>query len=119
MTINPGEIFKKALRDERKVLRPHFFPAAEAGPTQLVTEESYLRLRLARMFLKHQRVLFQTKYPVVNALMRFSGLEGPVEVNFVARPELAGDNKQGEEPVLSSVEPARSAADLLQTNWIN
>ena len=95
MTINLGEIFKKALRDERKVLRPHFFPAAGAGQPQLVTEESYLRLRLARMFLKDRRVLFQTKYPVVNALMRFSGLEGPVEVNIVARPELAGDDNKG------------------------
>jgi len=54
----------------------------------------YLRLRLARMFLKNRRVLFQTKYPVVNALMRFAGLGGMVEVNFVAKPELAGNSDE-------------------------
>jgi hypothetical protein len=88
MAINLGEMFKSALRDERKVLRPYFFPAAQS--TQLVTEETYLRLRLARMFLKYKRELFKNKYPVVNTLMRFAGLDGPVEVNFVVKPELAG-----------------------------
>lgn len=87
-------VFKKALKDERKVLRPYFFGVNGAGPAELTTEESYLRLRLARMFLKHRRELFKTKYPVVNALMRFSGLDGKVEVNYVAKPELAGDSEE-------------------------
>ena len=94
MKINLADLFRKALRDERKVLRPYFFADKEAQPQELVIEEVYLRLRLARMFLKHRRVLFQTKYPVVNSLMRFSGLNGKVEVNFVAKPELAGDGDE-------------------------
>lgn len=96
MTINLGEMFKKALKDERKVLRPYFFPTSDANPMQLVTEETYLRLRLARMFLKYRRELFQTKYPVVNTLMRFAGLDGKVEVNFVVKPELAGGSDKGQ-----------------------
>ena len=89
MSIDLGTVFKKALRDESKVLRPFFIPSPT--PTKLVTEETYLRLRLSRMFLKNKRELFQTKYPVVNALMRFAGLDGKVELNFVAKPEMAGD----------------------------
>ncbi|NCF66906.1 MAG: hypothetical protein GWP61_13090 [Chloroflexi bacterium] len=94
MPIDLGDMFKKALKDERKLLRPYFFAAEQAEPATLVTEEVYIRLRLARMFLKHRRVLFQTKYPVVNALMRFAGMNGKVEVNFVAKPELAGDSNE-------------------------
>jgi hypothetical protein len=94
MSIDLGDLFKKALKDERKLLRPYFFAAEQAEPAELVTEEVYIRLRLARMFLKHRRVLFQTKYPVVNALMRFAGMNGKVEVNFVAKPELAGDSNE-------------------------
>ncbi|MFO7540177.1 MAG: hypothetical protein R6X32_19215 [Chloroflexota bacterium] len=86
--------FKQTLTDERKVLRPYFFPDAPAEPTPLVTEESYLRLRLSRMFLKNRRELFKTHYPVVNALMRFAGLDGEVEVNFIVQPQLPG-NGQG------------------------
>ena len=80
MPIDLGDLFKKALKDERKVLRPYFFAAEQAEPSALVLEEVYIRLRLARMFLKHRRVLFQTKYPIVNALMRFAGMNGKVEV---------------------------------------
>ena len=87
-------LFKKALKDERKVLRPYFFPTNESATAELTIEESYIRLRLSRMFLKNRRELFQTKYPVVNALMRFSGLEGKVEANYVAKPELAGDSSE-------------------------
>lgn len=94
MSIDLGDLFKKALKDERKLLRPYFFADKRAEPAKLVTEEVYLRLRLARMFLKHRRVLFQTKYPVVNALMRFAGMNGKVEVNFVAKPKLAGDSDE-------------------------
>jgi hypothetical protein len=94
MKIDLPELFRKALKDEQKVLRPYFFPDKETQPQELVTEEVYLRLRLARMFLKHRRVLFQTKYPVVNSLMRFAGLDGKVEVNFLAKPELAGENDE-------------------------
>ena len=83
-----SDLFRQALRDERKALRPYFFPTAQAEPVKLVTEESYLRLRLARMFLKNRRELFKTHYPVVNALMRFAGLDGEVEVNFIVQPQL-------------------------------
>ena len=100
MKIDLRDLFHKAIVDEQKILRPYFFPDKEAEPQKLVTEEVYLRLRLARMFLKNRRVLFQTKYPIVNALMRFSSLEGKVEVNFVAKPELAGN---GEEADLDNV----------------
>lgn len=93
MSFDFGQLFKQALHDEQKVLRPLFFADAAASAT-LVAEESYLRLRLSRMFLKHRRELFRTKYPVVNALMRFAGLGGSVEVTFVARPELAGDTDE-------------------------
>jgi len=89
MSIDLGTVFKKALKDESKVLRPFFIPSP--NPTKLVTEETYFRLRLSRMFLKNRRELFQTKYPVVNALMRFAGLDGKVEINYVAKPEMAGD----------------------------
>ncbi|MCP4422972.1 MAG: hypothetical protein GY803_00625, partial [Chloroflexi bacterium] len=92
MSIDLGSLFKKALKDERKVLRPYFFPTAQPDAPKLVMEETYLRLRLSRMFLKNRRELFQTKYPVVNALMRFAGLDGKVEINFVAKPEMAGDS---------------------------
>ncbi len=88
--MNFKDIFQKALNDESKVLRPFFIPSS--NPTKLVVEETYLRLRLSRMFLKNRRELFQTKYPVVNALMRFSGLDGKVEINSVAKPEMAGDS---------------------------
>ncbi|MEM7115778.1 MAG: hypothetical protein AAF614_25280 [Chloroflexota bacterium] len=91
MTIDFKNLFQKALNDERKILRPFFFPST-TNQAKLVTEESYVRLRLARMFLKERRKLFQTKYPVVNALTRFAGLDGIVEVNFVVKPEMAGDS---------------------------
>lgn len=90
MSVDLGSMFKKALKDENKVLRPFFIPSP-TNETKLVTEETYLRLRLSRMFLKNRRELFQTKYPVVNALMRFAGIDGKVEINFVAKPEMAGD----------------------------
>ena len=82
-------VFKRTLKDESKILRPFFIPSPT--PTKLVMEETYLRLRLSRMFLKNRRELFQTKYPVVNALMRFAGMDGKVEINYVAKPEMAGD----------------------------
>lgn len=94
MKIDLPDLFRKALRDERKVLRPYFFPDKEAQPQELVTEEVYFRLRLSRMFLKYKRVLFKTKYPVLNSLMRFGGINGKVEVNFVAKPELGGEADQ-------------------------
>jgi hypothetical protein len=90
-----SDLFRQALRDERKVLRPYFFPTAQAEPVKLVTEESYLRLRLARMFLKNRRELFKTHYPVVNALMRFAGLDGEVEVNFIVQPQLPANGGGG------------------------
>ena len=82
-------LFKSALKDESKVLRPFFIPSPT--PTKLVTEETYLRLRLSRMFLKNRRELFQTKYPIVNALMRFAGLDDKMEIITIAKPEMAGD----------------------------
>lgn len=94
MPPNLLELFKKALRDERKILRPYFFPAPGADPDRLTNEETYLRLRLSRIYLKDRRVLLQTKYPVVNTAMRFAGQEGLVEVQFVARPDLAGDTNK-------------------------
>jgi hypothetical protein len=90
MALNLADGIKRALRDERNVMRPYFFASSEAEPGELVAEETYLRLRLARMFLKYRRELFQTKYPVVNAAMRFAGLDGMVEVNFVVQPQMAG-----------------------------
>jgi hypothetical protein len=96
MTIDLSSLFKKALKDERKILRPHFFPATGSDPNHLVNEETYVRLRLARMHLKDRRVLFQTKYPVVNTSTRFAGREGKVEVQFVARPDLAGNTSRSQ-----------------------
>ena len=94
MSLRFGNLFKQALADERKVLRPYFFPAThQPDPTPLVTEESYLRLRLSRMFLKNRRELFKTHYPVVNALIRFAGLDGEVEVNFIVQPQLPGSSQ--------------------------
>lgn len=94
MPIDLRQMFNQALRDERKILRPRFFDAQQAEPAELVGEETYLRLRLTRMFLKHRRELFQTKYPVVHALMRFAGSDRIAEVNVIARPELPGDGNE-------------------------
>jgi hypothetical protein len=94
MTVDLRSLFNKALRDERRILRPYFFNDEYADPQRLVTEETYVRLRLTRMFLRHQRELFKTSYPLVHALMRFAGLEGTVEASFVARPELAADGSE-------------------------
>ncbi|MDX1414871.1 MAG: hypothetical protein R3293_11820 [Candidatus Promineifilaceae bacterium] len=96
MSFNLKDLFRKAMKDERKVLRPHFFADEMAQTQELVVEQVYVRLRLARMFLKNRRVLFQTKYPVVNALTRFSGIDGLVEVNFVVKPELAGNGEESD-----------------------
>ncbi len=92
MPIDFKSLFNKALRDENKILRPYLYPAEGAPVSELAIEDTYLRLRLARMFLKDRRVLFQTKYPVFHVNARFAGLDGPVETNFVVRPELAGDD---------------------------
>jgi hypothetical protein len=94
MAVDFRNLFNKALRDERRILRPHFYRDAYADPQQLVTEETYVRLRLTRMFLQHQREVFKTHYPVVHAVTSFAGLEGPIEAGFVARPELAGDGRE-------------------------
>lgn len=94
MKIDLPTIFRKALRDEQKVLRPYFFNDEDAPVQDMEIEEVYLRLRLSRMFLKYRRVLFQNKYPVLNALMRFSGLDGKVEVNYLVKPELAGEDDE-------------------------
>lgn len=94
MPIDIKEMLNKTLRDERKILRPHFFSAHQPDPAALEGEETYLRLRLSRMFLQHRRELFQTKYPIVHALLRFAGIDGTAEVNVIVRPELAGDDNQ-------------------------
>ena len=96
MSATIRDLFQRALKDERKTLRPYFFPAATAEPVKLVTEESYLRLRLSRMFLKNRRELFKTHYPMVNVLMQFAGLEGPAEVSFVVQPSLPAQTGQGD-----------------------
>jgi hypothetical protein len=94
MSITIRDFFRRALKDERKVLRPYFFTAREAETTQLAPEESYLRLRLSRMFLKNRRELFKTHYPVVNAQTSFAGLDGEVEVNFIVQPTLPTQSGQ-------------------------
>lgn len=91
MDLDFRQLFRNALRDESQVLRPYFFPDEYADPQKLVAGETYLRLRLARMFLRHRRELFTTQYPVLHALIRFAGLDGQIEVHYVARPELAGN----------------------------
>ena len=96
MSFDLRQLLNRTLRDERKILRPHFFAESQAEPRKLQSEETYLRLRLSRMFLKHRRELFQTKYPVVHALMRFAGSNGEVEVNVIVRPELAGDGNRNQ-----------------------
>jgi hypothetical protein len=40
--------------------------------------------------------LFQTKYPIFHVTARFNGLDGPVETNFVVRPETAGSEDKSE-----------------------
>lgn len=94
MTIEFRNLFNNILRGEGQILRPYFFPDEYAEPQQLVAEETYLRLRLARMFLHDRRELFKTQYPVLHALFGFAGLDGKVEVHHVARPELAGGGDQ-------------------------
>lgn len=91
MSVDFRTLFSNALRDNNQILRPYFFPDEYADPKQLITEETYLRLRLTRMFLHHRRELFKNQYPVLHALMRVAGLDGPVEAHYVARPELASD----------------------------
>jgi hypothetical protein len=94
MAVDFRSLFNNALRDERRILRPHFYGDEFAEPQQLVVEDTYVRLRLTRMFLQHQREFFRTHYPVVHAVTRFAGLDGPVEAGFVARPELAGEGDE-------------------------
>lgn len=89
------QFVQDAVRDESKVLRPYLYKDEDAQ-TPLEVEESYLRLRLARMFLKDKRVLFETKYPIFHINAHFSGLDGPVETNFVVRPETAGDEDKSD-----------------------
>ena len=96
MAIDFRKLFNKALRDQSKVLRPYLYPDQRAQPPELAVEETYLRLRLARMFLKDRRVLFQTKYPIFHINARFNGLDGPVETNFIVRPETAGSEDKSE-----------------------
>ena len=94
MSIDLGNLFKQALKDERKVLRPYFFPADQLTSIAFTAEETYLRLRLARMFLKHRREYFQTKYPVVNSYTRLAGLENRLTYNIVVQPQISGNNEQ-------------------------
>lgn len=94
MSIDLGNLFKQALKDERKVLRPYFFPADQSTTNPFVAEETYLRLRLARMFLKHRREYFQTKYPVVNSYARVAGLENRLAYNIVVQPQISGNSDQ-------------------------
>ncbi len=94
MSIDLGSLFKQALKDERKVLRPYFFPADQSTAVPFVAEETYLRLRLARMFLKHRREFFQTKYPVVNSYARVAGLENRLSYNIVVQPRISGNSDQ-------------------------
>ncbi len=94
MSIDLGNLFKQALKDERKVLRPYFFPADQSTTNPFVAEETYLRLRLARMFLKHRREYFQTKYPVVNSYARVAGLENRLAYNIVVQPRISGSDNQ-------------------------
>lgn len=96
MAIDIRKFFSKALRDESKVLRPYLYPDEQAQPSELAVEETYLRLRLARMFLKDRRVLFQTKYPIFHINARFNGLDGQAETNFIVRPETAGSEDKSE-----------------------
>lgn len=90
------DLFKKAIHTEQQILRPYFFADQFARPAQLETEETYLRLRLTRMFLRNQRDWFKTKYPIVHASMEFAGIDKTVEAHFVARPEVAGDDKESD-----------------------
>lgn len=94
MSIDLGNLFKQALKDERKVLRPYFFPADKNTSIPFTAEETYLRLRLARMFLKHRREYFQTKYPVVNSYARLAGLENRLAFNIVVQPQISGNDNQ-------------------------
>ena len=96
MAIDFRKLFDKALRDESKILRPYLYPDDPDQSFTLAVEETYLRLRLARMFLKDRRVLFQTKYPIFHISARFNGLDGPVETNFVVRPETAGSEDKSD-----------------------
>ncbi len=84
-------LFNKAIHTEQQILRPYFFADQHAVPEKLETEETYLRLRLTRMFLQNQRDWFRTKYPVVHTSLRFAGIDGIVETHFIARPEMSGD----------------------------
>lgn len=86
------DLFKRAIHTEQQILRPYFFADEFARPERLETEETYFRLRLTRMFLKNQRDWFKTKYPIVHTSMSFVGIDGTVEMQFVARPELSADN---------------------------
>lgn len=91
MTNTFRDLFRKALKEEQQILRPYFINDELGAAPQLETEETYLRLRLTRMFLRNRREWFKTKYPIVHMLARFAGIEGRVETHFVAQPEIAGN----------------------------
>jgi hypothetical protein len=68
----------------------HFIPDPAAGALALRADQVYFRVILTRMYLENRRRLFQTQYPVVHALLRFSTAEGPMDINRVIQPVAPG-----------------------------
>lgn len=87
------EFFTNVLTEQGKLFKPRFFPDEASEIQVFELEETYLQIRLLQMFLKQTRELYKTRYPIVHALFRFSGLEGQVEVNQLVTPLAPGQTR--------------------------
>jgi hypothetical protein len=90
------DIFDSVLRTEAEVSKAYFFKNESSTVRAFELEETYFKLKLSRMFIRHSREFFQTKYPVVHALMRFAGMDEILEVHQVITPSVPGDAGAGE-----------------------
>lgn len=90
------DLFDSVLRTEAEVSKAYFFENESSKIRGFELEETYFKLKLSRMFLRHSREFFQTKYPVVHALMRFAGMDEILEVHQVITPSVPGDASTGE-----------------------
>ena len=75
---------------ERSREKYALFLPTESETSSPVNEDSYVAIQLTRMFLKHSRELYSTKFPVVHAVFRLAGLDGAVEVNRIVSPVVPG-----------------------------
>jgi len=81
----------------------HSDPPFDAAPIK--AETAYLRLYLTDMFLARRRVLFQTRYPIVQAYCRFLYDGEKQEINLVAGPQQIPGLGQATDRVISQNYP--------------